>query len=133
MSGPVYLDSVDLTDLFHEGGYYESGSYQLNGVGQWVPFAQTDPLTLPSPVSNGEYLLTVNSDGVSSIAFRAPGYQYVDGQPQGHEYSVAGVTVYVPVPEPGTLALVGLGLAANAIAIRRRRSRFAATRSPKTL
>ncbi len=27
MSGPVYLDSVSLTDLFYEDGYYEQGSY----------------------------------------------------------------------------------------------------------
>ena len=38
MSGPVDLDYVSLTDLFHEDGYYEQGSYQLNGVGAWTPF-----------------------------------------------------------------------------------------------
>ena len=133
MSGPVYLDSVSLTDLFYEGGgYMETGSYQLNNDGQWIYFSQDHP-QYPSPLSNGEYHLAVGADGVTSITFQAPGYMYVNGQHQGHEYSVAGVTVHVPVPEPGTLALVGLGLAFNAVAIRRRRSRSAATRSPKTL
>lgn len=132
LSGPVYLDSVSLTDLFYEGGYFESGSYQLNGAGDWIPFAQDDLSTLPK-ISNGEYHVPVYSPGVTSITFKAPGYQYLDGRHQDHEYSVAGVDLYVPVPEPSTLALVGLGLVANAVAVRRRRSRFAATRSAKTL
>ncbi len=89
---------------------------------------QNNPLTLPSPTTNGEYYLDVETDGVSSIAFKAPGKMYVDNQWQGHEYSVAGIEIYT-VPEPGTLGLLGLGLAVNAAAIRRRRLRSALRRS----
>ena len=127
MSGPVDLDYVSLTDLFHEDGYYEQGSYQLNGVGAWTPFVQNNPLTLPSPTTNGEFNLEVDTEGVSSIAFKAPGMMYVNNQWQGHEYSVTGIGIYT-VPEPGTLGLLGLGLAVNAAAIRRRRLRSALKR-----
>ena len=117
-SGSVYLDAVFITDLFYEGSprYEETGSYQLNGSGPWVQFAQTDHNILPSPITNGEFELVLNASNVTSIAFRAPGI--VNGQ--GHEFSVAGIEVYVP--EPSTLALLGSGLVVGAMVRRRWRA-----------
>lgn len=125
-SGPVDLATVFLTDLFYEGNprYFEIGSYQLNG-GSWIPFAQTDPTTLPSPTSNGEFDLALNAPDISSIRFRAPGILVNGGQTQNHEYSVAGIDIST-VPEPSTILLVGLGLAGAAVTGRWRR------RGPRT-
>lgn len=121
-SGSVYLDAVFLTDLFYEGQpepFEETGFYRLsvNGIEQdWIEFAQTDHGILPSPITNGEFTLVLNASNVTSIAFRAPGI--VNGQ--GHEFSVAGIEVYVP--EPSTLVLLGSGLVVGAVVRRRWRA-----------
>ena len=41
----------NISDLFVEDGYVETGSYRING-GAWVGF---DALTLPGSGSNGEH------------------------------------------------------------------------------
>ncbi len=121
-SGSVYLDAVFLTDLFYEGQpepFEETGFYRLsvNGIEQdWIEFDQTDHGILPSPITNGEFTLVLNASNVTSIAFRAPGI--VNGQ--GHEFSVAGIEVYVP--EPSTLVLLGSGLVVGALVRRRWRA-----------
>ena len=108
-TGPVFLESVSLTDLFYEGAprFFERGSYQLND-GAWIDFAQDDVAQAPSPGSNGEFTLLVSAPDVGSITFRAPG-RLNNGQ--NHEYSVGGLSAYkIEVPEPGTSTLLGLGL-----------------------
>ncbi|MDY6950474.1 MAG: PEP-CTERM sorting domain-containing protein [Thermodesulfobacteriota bacterium] len=105
-SAPTYVSHFDLTDLFFEGGYEERGRWSLDNT-NWNPFSQTDHSRLPSPASNGEYTLVINSM-VSDIWFDAPGRTIPD---QHHEFSVAAVDVGVsPVPEPATMLLVGSGL-----------------------
>ena len=103
-STPTYVSYFDLTDLFFEGGYEEEGSWSLDNT-NWTYFFQTDHSVLPSPVSNGEYTLWINSN-VSDIWFTAPGKKNCN---ENHEFSVAAVDIN-PVPEPATMLLLGSGL-----------------------
>jgi len=110
---PVRVNSLYLTDLFHENGYLETGSYSLNG-GAYQNFL-ADVSAVPN-TTNGEKTLTVaGSPLVSTITFRAPGLincLYGTTGCENHEYSVAGLDVssYAKVPEPGTVILLGTGL-----------------------
>lgn len=103
-SSPIYVNHFGLTDLFFEGGYEETGSWSLDNT-NWNSFSQTDHNKLPSPTSNGEYTLSINSF-VSDIWFTAPGVTGAFCR-QNHEFSVATVDV---VPEPATMLLLGSGL-----------------------
>ena len=69
---------------------------------------------LPSPASNGEYVIDVASlIGVESLVQEiylfGLGYRWVDGFREDHEFSVAGLNTN-PVPEPATMLLFGAGL-----------------------
>lgn len=112
-STEVWLQDVQLTDLFSESGYLEVGYYELNDSGTLVQFA-ADPSQ--GSATNGVRTLSIGS-WVSSIAFTAPGR--FDGQ--NHEYSVSGMQFQTrqPVPEPAGVAAFGAGLAVVAFALRR--------------
>lgn len=105
-STSVYVNYFDLTDLFYEGNprYEEIGWYNFsnNFDSGHTEFKQTYHNKTPSPDSNGEYRLYINSL-VDTIWFSAPG-DAICGQ--NHEFSVAGVSV----PEPATMLLLGSGL-----------------------
>ncbi len=106
------MSQIHLTDLFNENGYLETGWFQVDGSpAQWF---EADPNQFPSPATNGEKWLDVNAwaDGIS---FWAPG-RLGD---QGHEYSVAGLSV--PIPEPSSMLLFGAGALVVSSAIKRRR------------
>jgi len=119
-SAPVYIGDVYLTDLFDENGYQEQGWYELDSSGV-QPFL-ADAGRFPSPASNGEKVLSINST-VSSITFSAPGR--INGQ--NHEFSVAGLDTTRPIPEPDALLLFPVGAAIVGFAIRRQRKLTAQT------
>ena len=112
-SSQVWLQEIQLTDLFNESGYLEIGYYELDGSGAPVQFI-ADPAQ--GPGTNGVRSLEVGSF-VTSIAFTAPGR--TNGQ--NHEFSVSGLRFEArqPVPEPASTALFGAGIAAVAFALRR--------------
>jgi hypothetical protein len=112
-STEVWLQDVQLTDLFNESGYLEVGYYELDGSGTLVQFSAD---ASQGSATNGVRSLAIGS-WVSSIAFTAPGR--FDGQ--NHEYSVSGVRFDTrrPVPEPASVAVFGAGLAVVAFATRR--------------
>ena len=121
----VSLSEILLTDFFYEerqGHWYEETGYVefLDNNGNWLggslshPFSQTDHTVLPSPASNGEYVIDVASlIGVESLVQEiylfGLGYRWVDGFREDHEFSVAGLNTN-PVPEPATMLLFGVGL-----------------------
>lgn len=112
-SSAVWLQDVQLTDLFNESGYLEVGYYELNDSGALVGFS-ADPSQ--GSATNGVRSLSIGSF-VTSIAFTAPGR--IGGQ--SHEYSVSGLRFEgtQPVPEPASAVLFGAGLAVVACAFRR--------------
>ena len=105
-SSPTYVQFFDLTDLYYEDGYTETGKWSLDN-NSWNQFSQTDLTKLPDPLSNGEYRLVINSI-VSDIWFTALGEINIGCDWQDHDFSVAAVNT--AVPEPATMLLLGSGL-----------------------
>lgn len=102
----LQLHEIFISDLFYEGNpkYYESGYYAVDG-GTPTYFAQNDPSILPSPISNGEYTISLSPMSFTSIDFLANLFE------SEHEYSVQGIKVSATaVPEPSTMLLLGSGL-----------------------
>jgi hypothetical protein len=96
----LHVDSVDLTDLFYEDGYFERGSYWLETSTGWETqqfFIQDN-----SSAVNGAFTLSLDRD-VVGLWFAG-----INNQPQ-HDYSIRGIQT--TVPEPATLLLFGAGLA----------------------
>jgi hypothetical protein len=103
-SESILLSYVNLTDLFNEWGYLETGSYYYSyqGTTSGEVFFSADPLETIGD-TYGEYTLGVDQY-VDSIYFKAPG----DIGNEDHEYSVKGI--YTSVPEPSTFFLLSTGL-----------------------
>lgn len=118
---PVRVTTLYLTDLFHEDGYLETGSYSVNG-GAYVGFS-ADGSAVPGS-TNGEKTVTVAGGPlVSYITFKAPGLThclYGSTGCQDHEYSVAGADVSARVPEAGSAVLLGMALPGLVLWRRRR-------------
>jgi hypothetical protein len=99
----VELTAIYISDLFFEDGYFEMGSYRIDG-GAWMDF---DADILPGSNSNGERLIFFGTpiDHVHLVEFTAPGKIF----DQNHEFALMGFDAR-PVPEPSTALLLGGGL-----------------------
>lgn len=127
-SSSVSLDTIRVSDLFRESRsgqwYNEIGSYSLyNGVSwtSWISFTAPDE-NLPSPTTNGEFDIAIGGIDTKSLRLMAPGYVYVNGYRQDHEFSLQRLEIS-QVPEPSTLLLLGSGLIGIAILGKKRLSR----------
>ena len=107
-----FVSHVDITDLFHEGGYWDQDSYKegyLEQGGYWIrepdgSWASWETFTAdatmtPYPNSNGIYQLDV-SESILGIWFAG-----INGKPN-FDYSIRGIAV----PEPTNMLLLGTGL-----------------------
>jgi hypothetical protein len=111
----LYVDHVDISDLFYENGYFERGSYWIiYSASSWsnqLFFQQNDSSKTPYPSSNGEFVLNV---GDEVVGFRFAG---IDHSPQ-HDYSIRGIQASA-IPIPTSMLLIGVGLV-GIVGIRRK-------------
>ncbi len=101
----IGLSEIYIADLFVEGGYSETGFYQIDG-GTVFAFDAQSLMGTDGDKANGEHLITIDPMiPVNEVVFFSPGH--MDGQ--NHEFALLGFTDPV-IPEPATLAILGLGL-----------------------
>lgn len=115
-SSPVLLEELQLTDLYNEDGYLESGYYDLDGASLPTSFsAQLDQVRY---ATNGEKTLAIGSE-ITSFSLSA--HDLIAGQ--NHDFSLGGLSFssVTPVPEPSSLSLFAAGAALIAVAVRRSR------------
>lgn len=104
-SSPSTLHSATLRNLYNMGPYKQTGWYELDRSGKWVPFTAAQDQQIGT---DGDLTVAINSQA-TEIAFAAPGWE----RRQVHDFTVAGLEAEIgKVPEPASILVFATVLCA---------------------